>query len=116
MQFGHLQLYQQIQLGQYNVPDFQFLLEDIAIVQDMRSQKAVSLNLEARKLEQEERRQARLDRENARRSEQGLEPIESMEDMDEEEVPDVLLNQAAEILTDMATLSGSRSPVLSRAK
>jgi carboxyl-terminal processing protease len=99
-----------------NDPDFQFMIEDIEIVGELRKQKAVSLKLETRKLEQEYRRQARLSRENVRRHERGLEPLESLDTLEDEESPDVLLNQAAEILTDMATLSNSGQAVLSRAK
>lgn len=97
-------------------PDFRFLVEDIEVVEELRSQKAISLNLETRKLEQEERRQARLGRENVRREERGMEPVESLDTLEEEDSPDILLNQAAEILTDMATLSDENQAVLSRAK
>jgi carboxyl-terminal processing protease len=97
-------------------PDFQLLLEDIAVVEELRQQKAVSLNMETRKTALEDRRTARLVRENNRREARGLEPLESLDSIDEEEVPDVLLNQAAEILTDMATMTNSEeNAVLSRA-
>ncbi|HJP05676.1 MAG TPA: carboxy terminal-processing peptidase [Gammaproteobacteria bacterium] len=98
-------------------PNFQYLLQDIESIEELRKQKAISLNLETRKLEQEERHDERLVRENNRRQELGLEPLESFDTLKDEEPPDVLLNQAAEILTDMATLSGAgQTPVLSRAQ
>jgi len=75
------------------------------MVEDLRKQKAVSLNMETRKTEQEERRLARLERENERRAARGLEALESLEGADAEETPDVLLNQAAEILADYSTLN-----------
>ena len=96
-------------------PDFQLLLEEIEVAEEIRQQKSVSLNLETRKLEQESRRDARLARENARREARGLEPVESLDALDEAEQPDVLLNQAAEILTDLAAQSGRNKPVLSDA-
>jgi carboxyl-terminal processing protease len=97
-------------------PDFQLLLEDIAVIEKLRQQKAVSLNMETRKTELEDRRTARLVRENSRREARGLEALESLDSIDEEEVPDVLLHQAAEILTDMATmLNSGGNAVLSRA-
>jgi carboxyl-terminal processing protease len=72
--------------------------------------------METRKTGLEDRRTARLVRENNRREARGLEPLESLDNIDEEEVPDVLLNQAAEILTDMATMTNSEeNAVLSRA-
>jgi len=88
-------------------PDFQLLLEDIEVVEELRQQKAVSLNMDTRKSELEDRRTARLMRENHRREARGLEPLESLDSADEEESPDVLLNQAAEILTDMATMQST---------
>lgn len=97
-------------------PDFQFLLEDIEVVEELRLQKAVSLNMEIRKTDQEERRQARLLRENSRREARGLDPLDSLDNMDAEEIPDVLLNQAAEVLTDLAKLNKlDGSAVLSQA-
>jgi carboxyl-terminal processing protease len=98
-------------------PDFQFLLEDIEVVEEMRQQKAISLNLANRLAEQEERKLARLERENSRRSARGLEPLETLENMEADEVPDVLLNQAAEILTEFATMNAAdRNAILSRAE
>ena len=34
----------------------------------------------------------------------GIEPIESLDDIDEEDFPDILLDQAAGIVTDLATM------------
>ncbi len=96
-------------------PDFQFLIEDIEVVEELRKQKAVSLNLDTRKSDQEERRELRLERENERRTARGLELVESLdEENEEEERPDVLLNEAAEIVTDMATTSELEQPALSK--
>jgi carboxyl-terminal processing protease len=97
-------------------PDFQFLLEDIELVEEMRKQKAVSLNIDTRRNEQKERRERRLQRENNRRQARGIDTIDTLEDAEEDDLPDVLLNQAAEILTDMATMSDNDLPVLSEAR
>jgi carboxyl-terminal processing protease len=99
-------------------PDYRLLLQDIEVVEEIRQQKSVSLNIEERKAEQEARRSARLSRENERRKARGLDPIESLDDIEDDEGPDVLLNQAAEILTDLVSLepAGSAKPVLSRAE
>jgi len=97
-------------------PDFQFLIEDIEIIEDLRGQKAVSLNIETRKSEQEQRRQERLERENKRRAARGQEPVESLDDdTDQQELPDVLLNEAAQIVTDMATAAPGQA-ALSKAR
>jgi carboxyl-terminal processing protease len=96
-------------------PDFQALIEDIETVEELRKQTTISLNLEARKAEQNERRSESLSRENSRRAARGLEPVSSLDDLDPNELPDVLLNQAAEILTEFATLNlADKNAILSR--
>ncbi|MBT8422229.1 MAG: carboxy terminal-processing peptidase, partial [Gammaproteobacteria bacterium] len=97
-------------------PDFQYLLENIEVADTLRKQTTISLNLEARKREQEERRATRLQLENDRRQANGLEPLESLDDVDEDTRPDVLLDQAAEILADLAAQSGRAKPVLTEAR
>lgn len=97
-------------------PDFQFLLDDIEVAEELRQQTSVSLNLETRKTEQEARRQARLERENSRRQARGLEELESLDSAEDDEWPDVLLNQAVEILTDLAVRADANQPVLSEAR
>lgn len=87
-----------------NDPDFQFLVEDIRDVEEIRSRKTVSLNIEERRLEREEAMSKRLKRENARRAALQLEPLESIEKLEELEGPDVHLDQAAAIVTDLAEL------------
>jgi carboxyl-terminal processing protease len=96
-------------------PDMDYLLSDIAAIDEVRSQNTVSLNIEARKLEREARRAKRLERENERRLAIGLDPIESLEDISEDEQPDILLDQAAEILTDLAALNETDGSRQSRA-
>jgi len=85
-------------------PNFRYLEEYIEDDQESRSRKSISLNLETRRSD----RQAHLDRElaieNERRSALSLEPLASLEDLDEEERPDVQLDQAADIVTDLAQL------------
>ena len=96
-------------------PDIDYLLSDIAAIDEMRAQESVSLNIDARKLEREERREKQLLRENERRAAIGLEPIESLEDVPEDEQPDILLEQATQILTDLAGLGDADSAMQSRA-
>ena len=96
-------------------PDIDYLLSDIAAIEEMRSQDTVSLNIETRKLEREERREKRLQRENERRAAIGLEPLESLEDMPDDEKPDILLDQAAQILTDLANLANGGGAMQSNA-
>ena len=107
-------------LNQYQIdrmqddPDIQYLMSDIAAIEELRSQKTVPLNLEARKIEREARREARLQRENERRTALGLNPIESLDDIDVEEQPDILLDQAAQIVLDLVALESPDTSMLTR--
>jgi carboxyl-terminal processing protease len=85
-----------------NDPDFQYALAEIAAIDQMRSQKAVSLNLEKRKAEREARNRAQLERENARRAALGEPKLESTEDI--KDAPDAVLAEAAEVTADLAVL------------
>ena len=59
-------------------PDVDYLMADIAAVEEMRDRKSISLNLEQRTADREENRGKRLDRENQRRVASGLDPVESL--------------------------------------
>ena len=60
--------------------------------------------MERRRAEREDEIQRRLARENARRAALQLEPIADMEELEGQEVPDVHLDQAAAIVSDLAQL------------
>ena len=83
-------------------PNFLWLKEGIREVEEARARDAVSLNVDVRRAEREDELAGRLDRENERRQALNLEPIESLEDMEYDDIPDVLLDQAAGIITDLA--------------
>jgi len=85
-------------------PDFQYLVEGIRDIEEVRAKKAVSLNIENRMKEREASMKRRLDRENARRAALQLAPIATVEELDELDAPDVQLDQAADIVTDLAVL------------
>jgi carboxyl-terminal processing protease len=85
-------------------PDFQWLLGGIQEFEEARLHDSVSLNIDVRKQEREEELARRLARENERRAARNLEPLESLDDIDEDDVPDVLLQQAADIVKDMAEI------------
>jgi carboxyl-terminal processing protease len=85
-------------------PDYQFLLEGIQEIDEMRNRRSVSLNLETRRKEREEARQRQLNRENKRRSALNLPTIESLDDLEDEETPDIYVEEAAAIIADMAQL------------
>ncbi len=85
-------------------PNFLWLKEGIREVEEARARDAVSLNVDKRRAEREDELAGRLRRENERRQALNLEPIESLDDVDEDDIPDVLLDQAAGIVTDLAEL------------
>ena len=85
-------------------PNIQYQLDIIEATKEVTSQKSVSLNKATRKVEREEELQRRLDRENERRAALELEPIISLDDIEEGEFPDISLDQATGILTDLATM------------
>lgn len=85
-------------------PNFQYQLDMIRAAEEMTAQKTLSLNMEMRRNQREQELQRRLDRENKRRAALNLEPVASLDDIEDEEIPDVLLDQAAGIATDLATM------------
>ncbi len=85
-------------------PNFRYQMEIIRAAEEMRAQKTVSLNIEERRNERRQDLEKRLKRENDRRMALNLEPLESLDDIDEDQLPDVLLDQAADIVTDLATM------------
>lgn len=85
-------------------PDYRYLLDGIQDVAEVRARKTVSLNIDERRKEREESVERRLERENARRARLDQEPLANIEELDEAEAPDVHLDQAAAIVTDLAGL------------
>jgi len=83
-------------------PDLQFLLNDIEAQEAIMDRTSVSLNLETRRQENERFEAERLARENARRQASGLEPLASVEAMEAEDPPDVVLKEAARIAADLS--------------
>jgi len=85
-------------------PDFQYLMAGILDVEQIRAQTSVSLNIEDRRAEREDEINRRLARENERRAALQLEPVATMEELEALEPPDVHLDEAAAIVTDLAEL------------
>jgi carboxyl-terminal processing protease len=85
-------------------PDYQYLMSGIQDVEQMRAQTSVSLNIEDRRTERADEISRRLDRENERRAALQLAPVATMEELEALEAPDVHLDQAAAIVTDLAEL------------
>ena len=85
-------------------PNFQYLMQYIEEDRENRSQTTITLNIDSRRAEREENRVRALELENERRVALGLEPVASLEDLDDEDRPDIQLDQAADIVTDLALM------------
>ena len=85
-------------------PDFLYLVEGIRDIEEVRAKTAVSLNMDKRLQEREASMNRRLERENARRAALELEPVATIEELEALDAPDVHLDQAADIVTDLAVL------------
>jgi len=90
-------------------PDYRWLVSDIAAIDTLRAEKSVSLNLKVRREERAREDKERLERENNRRIAKNLPPLKTVAELDKakEDQPDVMLDQAAQIMTDV--VSGARA-------
>jgi carboxyl-terminal processing protease len=84
-------------------PDYRWLVADLAAAETMRKQTSLSLNLQERKSERERLEKERLGRENARRAAQNLPALKTSEELAEAKFPDTVLDQAAEVMSDMVS-------------
>jgi len=91
-------------------PNFQYQMDRIQASKEIREQKTVSLNVETRRATRERQLSQALERENERRVALQLEPLESLDDIEDDDVPDVQLDQAAKIVTDMAAMLEVNTP------
>lgn len=84
-------------------PDYQYLLAGIDAYSQSRGRDSVSLNIEHRRAERESERSAQLSRYNDWREALGLEPVASLDDLDDEDDPDPQLDAAASIVADIVS-------------
>ncbi|MDJ0760763.1 MAG: carboxy terminal-processing peptidase [Woeseiaceae bacterium] len=88
-------------------PNFRYLVDGIREVEEARARTTISLNIDTRIAEREAESQRALERENERRAALQLEPLESLEDLGDDDLPDILLEEAANISTDLAEMRQS---------
>ena len=88
--------------------DYRWLVSDIAALDQQRQQKTISLNLEERRAERARLEAARLARENERRAARTEPPLAAVTDIDPNKLPDVLLDQAAQVMADI--IQGTQAP------
>ena len=85
-------------------PNYRHLLGDIEAIEARRARKSVSLDIEARRAENEAAEAEELARENQRRAALGLPPLEALADLEDDDTPDVQLDEAARVVLDLAEL------------
>lgn len=86
-------------------PDFRYLVSDIQAIDQINSQKALSLNLEKRKAENKRLETERLARDNERRKALGQEVATSVDQLKDAELPEkILLDEAARVTAEMVAL------------
>ncbi len=83
--------------------NFQYALREISAIEQMRTEKSVSLNLAKRKAERETRTQEQLSRENARRKALGEPELKVATEM-KDPPPDAVLGEAAQVTADLSQL------------
>ncbi len=88
--------------------DYRWLVSDIAALDQQRQQKTISLNLEERRAERTRLEAARLARENERRAARTEPPLAAVTDIDPNKLPDVLLDQATQVMADI--IQGTQAP------
>ncbi len=87
-------------------PNSQYQISRIKANERIRNIKSVSLNIDKRRTARESELSAALDDENKRRQALNLQQIENLEDISEDEILDIQLDQAANIVADMVALEG----------
>ena len=83
---------------------YQALLDELEQIREARKQTEVSLNRAQREQEREQRNEGRLAKANEHRRIQGLEPLDSVDELEREDDPDTLLDVSAEIMADFYLL------------
>jgi carboxyl-terminal processing protease len=91
-----------------NSADFRYLHDDIAALDAMRSQKTLSLNLQAREAERKRIDSERLERENTWRAAHDVKPAKSLEEIKDDAAAGILLDEASQIAADLAVASAHR--------
>jgi carboxyl-terminal processing protease len=86
--------------------DFRTLIADLDSFEKIRTQKILSLNLKTRMAEREQQEQARLVRENTRRTAHGEQAVAKLSDLTGVEPPDAVLAEAAQIAADLSNTGG----------
>jgi carboxyl-terminal processing protease len=91
-------------------PDYRWYLADVQADEQLRKRRTVSLNIKQRREERARLEHEGLERENARRTAAGEPPLKNLEELEAAEQPDVLLQQASEVMADLIARPRSLDP------
>ncbi|MDA8349640.1 MAG: carboxy terminal-processing peptidase [Pseudomonadota bacterium] len=96
---------------QQHDPNFQWLVGDIRLIEAMRAEKSVSLNLADRRAARRKRDAELLALDNRRRAALGLKPLAHSRQIGgkNDKIPDVILDQAEAVMADMIRLDAQRA-------
>lgn len=85
-------------------PAFQALVDEYAQLREMQARNSLPLNEKQRRLERDEAEARQLASVNRRLAAYDLEPLQSLDKLDQDAVPDTILESAAAIVVDLADL------------
>lgn len=86
---------------------FQALIEEYAQLREMQNRRTLPLNEERRRQERIESEARQLSFVNRRLAAYGMKPVASLEELDEDALPDTILESAAVVVADLADLQRS---------
>jgi carboxyl-terminal processing protease len=95
-------------------PDLSFLLSDVEAIRQRRNRESVSLNLEKRLADIDQLEASALERENHRRTALGLDPVDSLDELESTDSPEsILLRQATHVVAEMAAFQAGGGEIVS---
>lgn len=90
-----------------NSPAFQALLDEYAQAREAQAQNWLPLNEKQRRAEREQAEARQLAALNRRLEAYGMKPLASLDDLDQDALPDTVLESAAAVVVDLADLQSS---------
>jgi carboxyl-terminal processing protease len=94
-----------------NNPAFQALVDEYAQLREMQARNSLPLNEKQRRLERDEAEARQLASVNRRLAAYDLKPLPSLDKIDQDAVPDTILESAAAIVVDLADLRSGTTTV-----
>ena len=82
-------------------PDYRWLVDDVTALNKVRAEKTITLNLKQRQDERTQLDKERLDRANQRLLAEGQPAVKTVEDLDKDTPPDLVLGEAAQVMADI---------------